>query len=248
MQLNINSLIGYNMEAADGIIGEVEDFYFDDESWTIRYLIVKTGNWLSGRKVLISTSALENSLWKTGLFPVSLTKKQIENSPDVDTDKPVFRQHEITLNDFYDWQNYWEDGYYLGGIWCVAPILDKKGKIERNKHNTQSHYDQHLRSCNNVAGYHIHATDGDIGRVKDFIIDDKTWQVKFIVADMHNWFGGKKVLIVVEKVTEVEWSNSKVFVDITTESIKECNEFDQSKFIQPKEVKIVHAEHDIRFE
>ena len=248
MQRNIDSLIGYNLEATDGVIGEVEDFYFDDESWTMRYLIVKTGNWLSGRKVLISTSALTKTSWKTGLFPLNLTMEQIRSSPVINTDKPVFRQHEQILNDYYSWGNYWEDGYYLGGIWCVAPVEDKKGLIERNKYDDQSRDDQHLRSCNQVTGYHIHATDGDLGHVIDFIIEDNNWQIKFIVADTSNWFGGKKVLIDVGHVKEVEWNNSKVFVDITNDSIKNCVDFDQAKFIHPKTGKTVHISHNIRFE
>jgi sporulation protein YlmC with PRC-barrel domain len=248
MQYEVNSLIGCSMAARDGIIGKVEDFYFDDECWTIRYLIVKTGNWLSGRKVLISTNGLTKASWKTGLLPVNLTIEQIQNSPDVDTDKPVFRQHEKTLNDYYSWGNYWEDGYHLGGIWCVTPVLDKEGLIERNKPDEHSHDDQHLRSCNQVSGYHIHASDGEIGHIKDFIVDDKTLQIKFIVVDTHNWFGGKEVLLDVKKITEVEWNNSKVFVDITINSVKNSLEFDESKFIHPQTDKIVHVEHDIRFE
>jgi len=249
MQRNINSLVGYNMRATDGIIGEVEDFYFDDESWAIRYLILKTGNWISGRKVLISISALEKTTWKMGLFPVNLTKEQINSSPDIDTDKPVFRQHEKTLNDYYDWQSYWEGGFYVGGIWGIPPPSAANEKeLNERKNTEQSHDDQHLRSSNQVTGYHIHASDGDIGHVNDFIIDDKAWQVKFIVAHTHNWFGGKKVLIDVGKVTEVEWNNSKVFVNITIDSIKNCVEFDESKFIHPKTSKTVHVEHDIRFE
>ena len=249
MQRNINSLIGYNMGATDGIIGEVEDFYFDDESWAIRYHILKTGNWLSGRKVLISTSALEKTSWKMGFFPVNLTKEQIHSSPDIDTDKPVFRQHEKTLNDYYDWQNYWQDGFYLGGIWGTPPPdANRKGLNARKNTEEQSRNDQHLRSCGQVTGYHIHASDGDIGHVNDFIIDDETWQIKFIVADTHNWFGGKKVLIDVGHITEVEWNNSKVFVDITIDSIKNSIEFDESKFIHPKTSKTVDADHDIRFE
>jgi sporulation protein YlmC with PRC-barrel domain len=240
MQYEVSSLIGYSMAAKDGIIGKVEDFYFDDERWTIRYLIVKTGNWLSGRNVLISTNTLTKASWKTGLFPLNLTIEQIQNSPDIDSNRPIYRQHEKTLNDYYSWGNYWEDGYYLGGIWSVAPVLDKEGLIERNKPDKPANNDQHLRSCNQVSGYHIHASDGEIGHIKDFIVDDKTSQIKFIVVDTHNWFGGKKVLLDVKKITEVEWNNSKVFVDMTINSVKNSLEFDESKFIHPKTSKIVN--------
>ena len=248
MQYEVTSLIGYTIAAKDGIIGEVEDFYFDDEYWTIRYLIVKTGNWLSGRKVLISTLALTKASWKSGLFTVGLTKEQIRNSPDIDTDMPVFRQHEQTLNNYYSWGNYWEDAYYLGGIWCVAPIRDDKDLIERNIHEKQATNDQHLRSCNQVSGYHIHASDGEIGHLKDFIVDEKTLQVKFIVIDTHNWFGGKKVLLAIKNIKKVEWDNSKVFVVITVNAVKNSSEFDESKFIHIKTGKVVHIDHSVRFE
>jgi sporulation protein YlmC with PRC-barrel domain len=241
MEYEVNSLVGCSMAAKDGIIGKVEDFYFDDERWTIRYLIVKTGNWLSERKVLISTNALTKASWKGGLLPVNLTIEQIQNSPDIDTDRPIFRQHEHKLNDYYSWGNYWEDGYYLGGIWSVAPVFDKEGLIERNKPDEQSQDDQHLRSCNQVSGYHVHAIDGEIGHIKDFIFDDKTSQLKFVVVDTHNWFGGKKVLLDIKKITEVEWNNSKVFVDMTINSVKNSLEFDELKFILQKTSKIVQC-------
>jgi sporulation protein YlmC with PRC-barrel domain len=223
MEYEVNSLVGCSMAAKDGIIGKVEDFYFDDERWTIRYLIVKTGNWLSERKVLISTNALTKASWKGGLLPVNLTIEQIQNSPDM------------------DWVNYWEDGYYLGVIWSVAPVFDKEGLIERNKPDEQSQDDQHLRSCNQVSGYHVHAIDGEIGHIKDFIFDDKTSQLKFVVVDTHNWFGGKKVLLDIKKITEVEWNNSKVFVDMTINSVKNSLEFDELKFILQKTSKIVQC-------
>jgi sporulation protein YlmC with PRC-barrel domain len=119
MKRNINSLIGYSIEATDGKIGTVKDFYFDDETWTIRYLVVETGNWLSGRKVLISPVALIKKNWSNGLIPVNLTKEQIQNSPDIDTDKPVSRQQEAMLNQHHFLEKllgkrliWWGDGHW----------------------------------------------------------------------------------------------------------------------------------------
>src|ERR1700682_3161111 len=104
MQLNINSLLGFSLSATDGEVGKVDEIYFDDRNWTIRYLVVKTGHWLSGRKVLISPLAFDRSRWKDGTFPVNLTKEQILNSPDIDTDKPLTLQHTESLNEYYLWQ------------------------------------------------------------------------------------------------------------------------------------------------
>jgi hypothetical protein len=158
MERNINSLIGYCMQATDGEIGEVVDFYFDDETWLIRYLVVKTGNWLSGRKVLISAAGLAPTDIKPDLFPISITKEQIRKSPDIDTDKPVSRQQEAMLNQHHFWENYWGSGSYGGemGIPNRLPVRIKE--IDRDPKE-----DIHLRSIAEVDGYTIHASDGEIG-------------------------------------------------------------------------------------
>jgi sporulation protein YlmC with PRC-barrel domain len=223
MERNINSLINYNIAATDGMIGEVEEFYFDDESWKIRYLIVKTGNWLSERKVLIAPNALKKQPWQNGFFPVNLTKKQIEDSPDIDTNEPVSRWQEIELYGHYQWENYWGSGFYGGGSLGASipfPVLDQKVLIEADKKDKHADDDIHLRSTERITGYHIHATNGDIGHINDFIMDDQTWQIKFIVIDTHNWLGGKKVLIPVAHVKEIKWSENKIFLDITTAAVE----------------------------
>ena len=233
MQHNVNSLIGYSMEAKDGEIGKVKEFYFDDQTWAIRYLILKTGNWLSGRKVLISPVALIKGECKSGRFPVNLTKEQICSSPDIDTDKPVSHQQEIELYGHYAWQRYGGSGFYAGGsapfIVDSPPIIDEK--IIKQTDNTERSGDAlHLRSTERVTGYHVHAIDGAIGHVKDFIIDDQTWQLTYLVIDTNNWIGGEKVLIPVSHIKEVQWENFNVIVDENIASIKNSKVFHESEF------------------
>lgn len=233
MQFNINSLIGYKMEATDGIIGEVEEFYFDDSSWTVRYFIVKTGSWLSGRKVLISPVALIKGLPRNRSLPVNLTKVQIMNSPDIDTDEPVSRQHEIELYKYYAWDSYWGSGFYGGGYMLpasfYAPVEEEIENASAGAYK-QHGADVHLRSSERVTGYHIHARDGEIGHVADFVFDWSDWKINFIVVDTHNWIGGKKVLLDVKYVKEIEWGNSKVFLDITIAVVERCRLFNKSDF------------------
>jgi sporulation protein YlmC with PRC-barrel domain len=233
MERNINSLLNYSIEATDGVIGEVKEFYFDDQTCDIRYLIVKTGGWLSGREVLISPAALVKGDWQNGLFPVNHTKKQISDSPDIDTHKPVSRQLEIALYDHYAWEGYWVSGFYPGGYLGVSmpfPVLDNKALTEADKNNETSDDDLHLRSTERITGYHIHAKDGEVGHVKDFIIDDQTWQILYFVVDTHNWLGGEKVLIAVRHIKKLEWGNSNIFVDITMAAVKNSRFFEESEF------------------
>ncbi len=240
MQRNIKSLVGFRLEATDGEVGKVKDFYFDDQQWVIRYLIVKTGNWLSYREVLISPVAIIKESYDTESFPVNLTKDQVRNSPDIDTDKPVYRQHELELFTYYPWKNYWDDGFYCGGVWSMAyptvSIADNTSLTEDDNIKKQKDDDPHLRSTQAITGYHVHAIDGEIGHVSDFIIDDKTWQLLFFVLDTHNWFGGKKVLIAVSHVKEVQWDNSKVVLNITMDEVKHSKEFYKPEAIFPVNV------------
>ena len=236
MQRSINSLTGYDMGALDGEIGKVVDFYFDDRAWVIRYLIVKTGSWLFGRKVLISPSALLKAAWTPGTFPIDITKEQISNSPNIDTDKPVSRQQEIAMYGHYPWQPYWGSGFYAGGLFdaaTIAPVIDEQVINVADSHGNTAAEDPHLRSTRELIGYGIEAIDGDIGHLSDFIIEDRTWKLVYFVADTHKWFGGKKVLIDVHHIKKVEWDKSRIFVDTTVESIKSRKEINISEFINP---------------
>jgi sporulation protein YlmC with PRC-barrel domain len=234
MERNINSLINYNITATDGMIGEVEEFYFDDQSYKIRYMIVKTGNWLSERKVLIPPGAILKQPWKNGLFPVNLTQDQVKNSPDIDTDKPVSRQQEIELYGHYQWESYWGSGFYGGGSLGVSmpfPVVDRKVLIEADKKDNHADDDIHLRSTGTITGYHIHAIDGEIGHVKDFIINDGTWQLMFIVVDTTNWFGGKKVVIPISHIKKIEWTDNLVFLNISKAAVDHSQLFEEEAYL-----------------
>lgn len=235
MQKNLNQLIGFKMGATDGEIGEVKEFYFDDTNWNIRYLIVETGNWLYNKKVLIAPQALLAPDWDNKVFPINLTKEQIKNSPDIDTDKPISLSKEMEMYGHYEWQPYMGAGFFAGGsgaLMNLNPVIDE----ELIKMNDPDHkdFDPNLRSTARISGYYIHATDGDIGHVKDFIMDIETWKITYLVIDTHNWFGGKKVQISVRHVTEIQWENFSIIMDISKEYLKDCQAYQESRFVFPQ--------------
>ncbi|SFF43868.1 PRC-barrel domain-containing protein [Pedobacter antarcticus] len=232
MLYNVKSLVGFHIGATDGEIGKVEDFYFDDETWTIRYLVVKTGGWLSGRKVLISPSAVNQPDWENEIFPVNLTQEQIKNSPDIDTDKPVSRQQEIELYSHYAWPYYGIGGVGFYGGMGMTGMTETRTPLEESiaaSNPDQQTGDPHLRSTSEVKGYQIHATDGEIGEVEDFVMDDNSWTLRFMVVDTGNWFPGKKVLISPRWLTDIQWSNSAVYLDLPVDAVKNSPEYDLFK-------------------
>jgi uncharacterized protein YrrD len=232
MKRNIESLIGFSMKETDGEIGKIDEFYFDDQSWTIRYLIVKTGSWFSQKKVLISPKVLKQPDWENKEFPVALTKNQIENSPDIDTDKPVSRQNEEALSAYYTWDNYWGDDPHGAGIFGMMPSELYESEINQPENVAYVPPvvgDSHLRSTAEVKGYTIHATDGEIGKVVDYIVDDTNWKINYLIVECGSWLNSRKVLLSVNRITQVNWENQNVIVNISTEQVRNSPEYDESQ-------------------
>jgi sporulation protein YlmC with PRC-barrel domain len=236
MKRTIKSLMGFTIGATDGEIGKVKDFYFDDVTWTIRYLVVETGSWLSNRKVLISPEALLQCDWTNETFPVNLTKEQIKKSPDIDTDQPVSRQQEMELYSHYSWTNYWGSSIWAGGMGTTGMMMpmssvpmEEAVKNSQTSSGDKAHGDPHLRSVKNVEGYAIHALDDTIGDVEDFLVDDTNWTIQYIVVDTGNWLPGKKVTISPDWIKEINWAASEVTVNASVEQVKNSPEYDASK-------------------
>jgi hypothetical protein len=241
MLRSLDDLRGYTIQASDGEIGKVSDFYFDDLNWTIRYMIADTGGWLSEKLVLISPFALGHPDWSNKKLPVNLTKEQIENSPGIGTQEPVSRQYEKELVGYYGWPEYWTGtgGVYTGvdafypPAYIPPPVpVENQGENSGISKQLQStgNYDPHLRSLREVEGYKIHASDGKIGHVKDFIADDENWIIRYMLVDTRDWLpGGKKVLIAPFWINNINWDNTEVTVNLTEDKIKNSPELDLSK-------------------
>jgi uncharacterized protein YrrD len=224
MLRSLKELYGYALQATDGEIGTVEEFYFDDEKWAVRYLVANAGSWLTGRLVLISPLALGEPDWGSQRLPVKLTREQIRNSPDIDTAKPISRQHEIDYYQYYGWPYYWA-GAETWGV-SPLPLAAPPPPPPAEKASGQAPGDTHLRSSREVEGYHIQARDGEIGHAEDFIVDDETWRLRYLVVDTRNWWPGKKVLVAPEWISGISWEEALVRVDLTREAIKAGPEFD----------------------
>jgi hypothetical protein len=229
---------GYTIQATDGEIGTVDQFFFDDEKWTVRYLVVDTGGWLSGRRVLISPIAIRTARWNDQTLDVDLTRQQVEQSPGIDTDKPVSRQKELEYANYYGYGPYWE-GYGVWGVGMypapmhplVAPVPASTSVVPPTDPTqpatpARTEGDPHLRSTREVIGYTTQASDGEIGHVDDFMGDDETWELRYMVVDTGNWLSGKKVLVAPRWISKVTWAESQVYVDLPRDIIEGAPPFD----------------------
>lgn len=231
MLWNMERVRGYTLAATDGHIGKVVDLYVDDAAWTVRYFVVDTGTWLSGRQVLIAPLAVGRPDGQLREFPVPLTRQQIENSPDIETDKPVSRRQEEMIQGYYGWPPYWLTPVEAGGAWASGFAGHSSGTdtsdIRRARRDIEEG-DPHLRSAREVEGYHIATASGEVGHVEDFLIDDDGWIIRYLVIDTRNWLPGRKVLLAPHWVERIEWSERRVYVSPTRDAIRSSPPYDPS--------------------
>jgi PRC-barrel domain len=216
---------GVTVRAADGDVGHVEEFYFDDRLWTIRYLVVDTGSWLMHRRVLIPPVSIEPN-WTFAGLQSTLTREQIQHSPEIESHPTMSRRDETRVLGHYGYPSYWEDGVEPDA--AAEPSHVKPG-------------DEHLSGTKDITGYHLQASDGEIGHVQDVLIDDATWRIRYLVVDTSNWIGGiggKSVVISPTALHGIDWSASRMQVDLTREAIRESPSFDSIEIAPGEGVRI----------
>lgn len=233
-----NKMQGFNVVGQDDKVGTIHDFFFDDQSWTVRYVVVDTGPWLVGRRVLVSPAAFTEIDWQMERILSPLTRAQIENSPDIDLDQPVSRQHEVALHDYYVWPYYWgpATGMGMAGIGPIgaADPLPPTGtpvgaspstSTTQTGTDSQVKRDHHLRSMREVDGYAVHASDGDIGKIDDFFFDETEWRIRYLLVDTGPWIFGKEVLISPDWIEGISWDDRAARVHVTRDQVEDSPEY-----------------------
>jgi uncharacterized protein YrrD len=258
----VSSLKGFEIQAKDGLLGTVSDFLFDDSTWKVRWMVVDTGRWLTGRKVLIHPSAVISADYGDRELTVALTKAQVQDSPDILQDRPVSRQMQNDLYGYYGWDPLWGGGMfggggmyggsiYGGGMGAMAsPVLapayfGESAVREAERGGTSSDDgDPHLRSIAEVTGYHVHATDGEIGHIQDILVDNVSWGIRYLVVDTSNWWFGQHVLVSPYAVKSVEWHDRHVRLDIARERVKSSPPWDPAEITDTEYEQRLHNHYD----
>lgn len=236
MLTELSEMLGMNVQAIDGEFGHVTDFYFDDEFWVIRHLVVSTGSFFTRKDVLVSPLAVERMSFDEKKIWVQLTKQQIEDSPNIDLDFPISRQVEVLLHDYFKFPPYWGDGQ----PWIIGnqdPSAEKLA-IEEGSSAPKSLDEIHLKSIKKVKGHHIQSIDDIFGHVEDFVIENSTWIIRYLVIDTVNWLPSDSVLIAPEWVEKVSWEKRKIVVHLTKEKIKSSPKYVKGQLNRNYEVQL----------
>jgi hypothetical protein len=232
------------IRAQDDDAGKIDDVYFDDHKWVIRYFVVNTGSWLLGRRVLIAPAAVERPDWEQHVLRVNLTKEQVDNSPDINLTQPVSRQQLVDLHQYYGWPTFWDMDPMMGGAYPIdwtrpQPLAVNEeapaepGRTKTNETSpTQKQKDPHLRSAHEVKNYHIQAEDGEFGYVEDFFVSDDEWIVRYLLIDSHRWLPGRMFLIAPDWIDSINWSESEVKVTLPRQRIQDSPEYAPHQTVQ----------------
>jgi len=218
---------GVTVQTTDGDIGSVDDFYFDQYRWTIRYIVIDTGKWLSDRRVLLSPMSVKGP-WGMNGIPVSLTKDQVRSSPELDLTRPLSRADESQVLGYYGYPAYWGADALWGtfgnpGALLLAPATPPAPASTKS---TVDPEERDLQSTKNITGYHIEATDGEIGHVDDFLIGDESWRIRYLKVDTSNWIGGKSVVVLADELEWIDRDKGKLHLGLTRDAVKQAPSFE----------------------
>ncbi len=245
MLRKMTDMFGFHIQATDGSIGHVDDMMFDDD-WQVRYFVVDTGPWLFGRQVLIAAAQVEEPDWVGRALPVELTKEQVRESPDLDLSRPLTREYETALHQYYSWPAYWAPAAAPGAMLpgtelppasASAGIPAEATQLEERALRRATSELAALQSVKHVTGQAIAATDGHIGHLDDFFVDETGWCINYLLVDTGNWLPGRKVLISPEWVAAVDWDN-EVIVNVSKDQVKNSPEYDPAEV--PNEEYVSH--------
>lgn len=247
---SVNHLHGFAVVASDGDIGRVDELFFDDEHWAVRYLVVDTGSWLDGRKVLISPYSVARTDGPLRTVEVQLTRAQVENSPDIQAHQPPSRRHEADYLKYYGYPTYWggAEMWGLGAYPLVAPPVAMpmpEPDVAALDREAEDHSeDSHLRSTKDVVGYAIQASDDSFGHVEDFLVDDASWAIRYLVIDTRNWVpASKRVLVATQWIDRVDWTDAQVHTRLSKEAIRSAPAYDQVASVDRSYEERLHTAH-----
>ncbi|TDV19614.1 PRC-barrel domain-containing protein [Paraburkholderia caballeronis] len=229
MLRSVTALQGCAVHASDGDLGRIDQIYFDDEAWGLRYLVVETGDWLRNRQVLISPISVKHVDWSSGIVHVNLTRQQVRDSPAIDTHKPVSRQHEIDYLRYYNYPAYWAGPNLWGrGAW---PAFDRAGAAppRQTLHTNRVQPEVHLRSTEEVKGYDLETADGSLGHLSGLVYDDRMWVIRYLAVDPRNWWPeGKTILIATPWIELVDWLASSASTSLTRDEVRRSPAYDDA--------------------
>jgi len=218
MLRSLTEMVGYKISATDGEVGRVVQFFLDDERWAVRYLVTETGHFFGSRRVLVSPISVRALDSETRRVQATRSVEKFNNAPGIESEQPVTRRRERENSRYYGYLPYWEGSGCWGNGSVPASLALSGSSAAATDPNDESN-SVHVRTTRELRGYRVHGSDGAVGQVASFIVDDLTWEVRYLVVDTSGGWFGKKVLVAPSWAYRVSWANQTIYLDVARSQI-----------------------------
>ena len=224
MLIKAKQLIGCKVHATDGFIGEIKTLYFESSQWIVRYFALE-GN---ARRFLIPATLFPMQNFSSSDLSLNLRKDQINNSPDIDLSQPLSRLSESTLASYYNIPSYWgpvtreEEVLQVPseGTMIISHVTGSDIAVGAAGELLVVEQAANLYSTDEIFGFEAQAIDGDIGPVEDVMIDDYSWEMRYLIVDSARLLPGRKVLLSPQWIDSVNETDRKIRVNVTKNTVK----------------------------
>lgn len=249
MLWNASALKGYPIKATDGELGTVCDLMYEESNWAIRWVVVDTGDWLSGRLVVLPVAVVGQPDPEAHCVPARLTMKQVEQSVGVDSvrtgnsDSLDCEQENLPQGrDHYIWGHH--DGNTPPAIALDPRVLS--GATRATADMAVARGDGHVSSISAITGYSIEATDGHIGHAEDFLIDTALWQVRYLIVHTSRWWPSEKLLVSPLSVERIDRHESTIHIAETRQRVKDSPPYIAADTVDGAFEELFHTYYGLR--
>jgi uncharacterized protein YrrD len=214
----------YTVNAADGYVGKVKDFYFDDRTWKLRFVVAETGIWLKNRKVLLPASAVKSVSTEDRHLNLDMSMYDVKNGPGIENELSLSPQTEI------DYLSYYGYSFYRGV--SDAHGFDKDAEAKRAEMFAcvdlvrRTYGDRHLRSCTEMINYDIEASDNQVGYLQSMVFDEADWAITHLLVNTSNWWLGQQVLMEPHLIKDISWGDARLYLNMQRQAVQDAPIFD----------------------
>jgi sporulation protein YlmC with PRC-barrel domain len=227
MLRSCKSLEGYSLNASDGEIGHLKTIHFNDEDWSVKYLVVDIGSFWNEKKVLVLPNASYQFSWIEQNISVKLTRNQIKEALPYSSDLPVSDQHEL-INKLNFKSLYLIEPWSGSFLPLWFPDL-KAGQALQNI--VQEIGDKDLRCAKTITGYQVVLKDKEFGKVEDFILDCNEWIIRDIVIDANHILHSNKKIIPVSKIKVFDTDNQKIELELSSHELLDYTDYNEHQAV-----------------
>ena len=230
MTISSKQLTPFSIHALDDKVGGIRDILFDDETFTVRYLVADTNTWLPlSRKVVISPISVKQLDEDSESVHINMTVDTLKNSPSIDEHKPVSREYEENLFKYFGYGYYWI-GPGAWGEFAHPNELVELQRAEESETETPKKSTNHLRAVGEVGGYEVATTTDNVGHISNFVIDTESWKIIMLVVDTNNWLpGGKHLALLPSDIESIDWAAHSVVVNLSHDELVDRPEVESEK-------------------